>query len=53
VRVRALTGLGNDTIGVALMNNAFGPKGHLTDPARVLYSLALWRSCGIQPDIVR
>jgi uncharacterized protein (TIGR02391 family) len=35
VRVRALTGLGNDTIGVALMNNAFGPKGHLTDPAAV------------------
>ncbi len=32
VRVRQLAGLGDDSIGVALMNRAFGPDGPLTDP---------------------
>ena len=31
VRVRQLAGLGNDAIGVDLMNKAFGPNGRLTD----------------------
>lgn len=33
VRVRKLAGYGDDVIGVALMNQAFGAKGPLTDPA--------------------
>jgi len=33
VRVRKLAGYGDDVIGVALMNQAFGTKGPLTDPA--------------------
>jgi uncharacterized protein (TIGR02391 family) len=32
VRVRKLAGLGDDVIGVALMNRAFGKDGVLTDP---------------------
>jgi uncharacterized protein (TIGR02391 family) len=35
VRVRALSGLGNDKIGVDLMTNAFNLTGPLTDPAAV------------------
>jgi len=35
VRVRELAGLGNDAIGVDLMNKAFGPSGPLTDPSAV------------------
>jgi uncharacterized protein (TIGR02391 family) len=31
VRVRQLAGLGNEAIGVDLMNRAFGPNGRLTD----------------------
>jgi uncharacterized protein (TIGR02391 family) len=31
VRVRNLGGFGNDLIGVALMNQAFGPSGPLRD----------------------
>jgi uncharacterized protein (TIGR02391 family) len=32
IRVRKLAGLGDDVIGVDLMNKAFGPTGPLTDP---------------------
>jgi uncharacterized protein (TIGR02391 family) len=35
VRVREFAGLGEDAIGVDLMNKAFGPTGPLTDPAAV------------------
>jgi uncharacterized protein (TIGR02391 family) len=35
VRVRRLAGLGNDAIGVDLMNKAFGPSGRLTGPSAV------------------
>jgi uncharacterized protein (TIGR02391 family) len=35
VRVRVLSGLGEDAIGVDLMNAAFGPTGVLTDPESV------------------
>jgi len=35
VRVRKLGGFGEDTIGVDLMNRAFGPGGPLTDPSIV------------------
>lgn len=35
VRVRELAGLGDDAIGVDLMNKAFGPTGKLTDPTAV------------------
>lgn len=35
VRVRALTGMGEDVLGVDLMNKAFGPSGPLTDPEAV------------------
>lgn len=35
VRVRKLAGLGNDVIGVDLMNKAFGSSGALTDPLSV------------------
>lgn len=31
VRVRDLGGFGNDAVGVSLMNQAFGPRGPLTD----------------------
>lgn len=34
VRVRKLAGLGQDTVGVDLMNQAFGPKGQLRDPSQ-------------------
>jgi uncharacterized protein (TIGR02391 family) len=33
IRVRKLASLGDDLIGVDLMNRAFGPTGPLTDPA--------------------
>ena len=33
IRVRKLAGLGDQLIGVDLMNRAFGPTGPLTDPA--------------------
>jgi hypothetical protein len=33
VRVRQLAGFRDDLIGVDLMNQAFGPKGKLTDPS--------------------
>jgi uncharacterized protein (TIGR02391 family) len=33
IRVRGLAGLGEEVIGVDLMNKAFGPAGPLTDPA--------------------
>lgn len=32
VRVRTLAGLGDEVIGVDLINKAFGPRGPLTDP---------------------
>jgi uncharacterized protein (TIGR02391 family) len=32
IRVRRLAGLGEEVIGVDLMNKAFGPTGPLTDP---------------------
>lgn len=35
VRVRELAGFGDDDIGVALMNKAFGPNGPLTDQQAV------------------
>lgn len=35
VRVRALSGLGDDLVGVDLMNQAFGKDGSLTDPNAV------------------
>jgi uncharacterized protein (TIGR02391 family) len=35
VRVRELANLGQEAIGVALMNRAFGPTGALTDPEAV------------------
>jgi uncharacterized protein (TIGR02391 family) len=35
VRVRELSGLGPEVIGVDLMNKAFGPTGPLTDPDAV------------------
>jgi len=35
VRVRKLSGLGREIVGVDLMNKAFGPSGHLTDKSLV------------------
>jgi uncharacterized protein (TIGR02391 family) len=35
VRVRRLGGFGDNAYGVELMNRAFGPGGHLADPAAV------------------
>jgi uncharacterized protein (TIGR02391 family) len=35
IRVRRAAGLGEDVIGVDLMNRAFGPNGSLTDPSAV------------------
>lgn len=35
VRVRKLAGLGDDVVGVDLMNRAFGPNGPLTDSSAV------------------
>ena len=35
IRDRKLAGLGNDVIGVDLMNKAFGPAGPLTDPSAI------------------